>query len=131
MSAMNQWLLKSGGKIQLVMLVDIEEDKKARKHVKSTFASQKRVKALLKRFGNNKRKALLMLDEDQESNTPEIESDADMYESIEMSICKDDWVGPIKVNVELWEMGLSAPRKRGNRVVSTLLFCISCLRGCN
>jgi hypothetical protein len=86
-----QWLTKSKGKVRLVVLVDVKEDIQSRTARKKSNKARRRIKALMKRFGNAQAKDRSGIDYDADAT-----SDDEMYENLKSAIAVEDWVGPIQ-----------------------------------
>lgn len=106
---MEQWLCKSNT-VNTVILVDIKELEKPRPW-KFEGEAHERIKLLLGKYGNAKGKEMNNVDDipDKEDDDDEgDQSSPDMYDSIRREVRKhtDDWVGELKVTVEVWERGV-------------------------
>ena len=106
-----QWLLRSSGKVRLVIIVNIKEDVEARKR---TQGVQMRRRDLVARFGTSEAKEEVGID-DEDSD---IGSTEGLYDMIESSIMVDDWVGPISAVLEVWHIADNGPARRGQPIVS-------------
>lgn len=84
-------------KVRLVVLVDVKEDIQSRTARKKSNKARRRIKALMKRFGNAKAKDRSGIDYDSDATF-----DDEMYENLESAIEVEDWVGPIQAN---WNYG--------------------------
>lgn len=107
---MRQWLLKTKGRVQLVILANIDEDKKARNTLKKTPECSARINQLVKPFGNSQGRARHNeknpdYDEALEDMDSEASSNQDIYDSIEEAVQTHDWVEPIEASLEFWELG--------------------------
>ncbi|KAL4921328.1 hypothetical protein BDW62DRAFT_174473 [Aspergillus aurantiobrunneus] len=120
-----QWLVRSGGQVQLVLLVDIKEDGKGKVSCQKTPAAQQRLRQLIRTFGTHHVKTMAgfhgsdsgsssstanvsELGDDDDSDT----SDPDMYNAVRNGIMVSDWVGPLTVTAELWELRGGVPAVR-------------------
>lgn len=104
--------------VQLMILIDIKENKKARKSHWSTRACQKRVEALLEEYGNSE--ATIRFDRsDAGEECPEgNRSDDNMYSAIEEAVDIYDWVGSIEADIDFWEAGVRESRQWGPKIGS-------------
>lgn len=107
-----QWLERSGGKVQLVVLIDINEDIKTRKSRQNTKEAKQRLKNLLISFGTT----IARENEGIELDVCETESNPDTYDEIESQIFAEDWVGPIEATLEQWTIENNSLRLR-SRIV--------------
>ena len=107
-----QWLTKSQGRVRLVVLINIKEDIQSRTARKNSKEAPRRIKTLMKSFGNAKAKDRSGIDYDTDAT-----SDDGMYEDIKAAIEVEDWVGPIQATLELWHMADGHPRQRGDQIV--------------
>ncbi|KAL1999261.1 hypothetical protein VTN02DRAFT_4816 [Thermoascus thermophilus] len=107
-SDMYQWLTECSG-VQLVVLVDIKEDRKMRKTRWETPECKQRVNDLLRDFGNAEGKTRHGRDESvaEDSSDEDARSDEEMYKSIKQAIEVDDWA--LKDEETGYELYLSAP----------------------
>jgi hypothetical protein len=119
-----QWLERSDGKVQLVILVDIKEDEGARKRIQATRESQKRVKRLARQFGNAAGKENLGLRSESDMEI----SDAELYDSLKSEIMTEDWIGPIRASLEMWHLHDGVVTMRGPRIVRLSLISLEFLR---
>ncbi|GFF84011.1 hypothetical protein IFM53868_04002 [Aspergillus udagawae] len=125
---MRQWLLHSDGQVQLVVLANIKEDKKALAMQQKSDAFRDRAARLLEEFGNslgriNHADILERLTEacaQQESQATEIYERrphvGGIRDRISRHVQPSDWVGPITAELEFWQMAGSEPQRRGQRV---------------
>jgi len=119
-----QWLKRSGGKTRLVILVNIEEDKKSRRARLNSSEAKTRIRDLVARFGNAEGKRREGIDHEFDVE-PDVEfdgqsdadSDADLYDEIEAAIVIEDWVGPISATLEVWHMVDGTPNRREPPIV--------------
>lgn len=110
-----QWLEKSGGKVRLVMIIKLEEEKKST--IKSSAIDPISEE-------DNTRQALSEDDDSERDNeatgdTGEFGSDPASYEDLRVSCKTDDWVGPINGFLEIWRYDeVSGKMKQdGSRIV--------------
>jgi hypothetical protein len=83
LSDMRQWITKSQGSVQLVILVNIKEDVKQLKNRKKLRQRISRVRSLLHDYGNAKGIAMHQdTESSQSAETEETNSDAEMYAAI-------------------------------------------------
>ena len=130
-----QGLERSGGKIRLVILVNIEEDKKSLKARLNSNEAKTRIRDLVARFGNAEGKRREGIDEVSEVEPdvePDVEfdgqpdadsdadSDADLYDEIEAAVMTEDWVGPIGATLEVWHKIDGTPKRRQPPIVKPL-----------
>ena len=121
--------MKTKGRVQLVILADINEDKKALNTHKKTPECSARINQLVNTFGNSQGRATHNEKnpdydealEDMDDTHSETSSNQDTYDSVEEAIQTHDWIGPIDASLEFWELGPSGPQKRGSRVVRSYL----------
>jgi len=86
-----QWLKRSGGKTRLVVLVNIEEDKKSRKARLSSNEAKTRIRDLVARFGNAEGKRREGIDDegfDVESDV-ELDVEPDVEPNVEPDVESD------------------------------------------
>ncbi|KAF5015720.1 hypothetical protein F66182_12846, partial [Fusarium sp. NRRL 66182] len=119
------WLTKIQG-VNLVVIVDIKEDRKALQDVKQTTAFQSRVQKLVDQFGNLQARARdsdididgeVSADKGEENDDPssilsETATD-DLIKELETEIDIDDCVGPLSAKLEFWELGDGTLQQRG------------------
>jgi len=126
-----QWLERSRGKTRLVILVNIEEDKKSRKARLNSNEAKTRIRDLVARFGNVEGKRREGIDEvsdvepdvefdGQPDADSDADSDADLYDEIEAAIMTEDWVGPISATLEVWHKIDGTPKRRQPPIVKPL-----------
>ncbi|KAE8377304.1 hypothetical protein BDV26DRAFT_281932 [Aspergillus bertholletiae] len=114
---MKRWLLFSCGRVQLVILVDINEDKKPLLKQQRSCSFKHRAAKILKDFGNELGKSKhgdilsCICQGDKVSDTSSALSPELDYE-IDDIIQAEDWVGPITVDLEFWILKGSQPHKR-------------------
>ena len=113
-----QWLQRSGGKVRLVILVNIEEDVRSRKARQRSSETQRRIRELIIKFGNAKAKEREGIDH----GDSDVESDAELYEDVRSTIMVEDWVGPISATLEVWHMVDDTPKLRQPPIVSLQYF---------
>ncbi|KAI9376111.1 hypothetical protein BJX61DRAFT_460647 [Aspergillus egyptiacus] len=125
-----QWLLRSGGKVRLVVLIDIREDSNSRLLLKKDPAARGRLRHLVRSFGSDFARAKHDIHDpsDDASDT----SDPEIYDSIRASIVVSDWVGEISAEMELWELrdGVPVIRERTVGLCSTISTYILMILGC-
>lgn len=102
------WFIGTKGSVQLVILININEDKTALTRRKTTPEYQNRVENLVRQFAN---KAALsdMAVEDEYSDE---ESNPEMYDSLKEELDIDDFVGPIEAFLEVYEFNGKSPVRR-------------------
>lgn len=112
-----QWLLGARGDVQLIILVDIQEDLNALKRHRQTQEYRERFHALVVEYAHPD-----IIDQ------LELRDDYGVYDFLEDSACEDykdlkadinhiDFVGPIEVTLELWELKGDLPTKRSSHRV--------------
>jgi hypothetical protein len=112
-----QWLQKSGGKVRLVILVNIKEDIQSQRVRQRFSEARKRIRELIIRFGNAKAKDREEIDHEDS----DVESNAKLYDDIESTIMAEDWVGPISAKLEVWHLVDGIAKLRQPPIVSPLL----------
>lgn len=110
-----QWL-KSLPSVQLVVMIDIREDVKTLRKIRSKETVLNRLHDLVKQFGN------WTSDDEHDSGSESDRSTPDLYSRINDSTCSADFVGPLSAHLELWERSDGAPRLRQPAIVSSPLF---------
>lgn len=114
-SDMRQWLTKDDN-VQLVILVKIDQDRKALTSHQQSEKFNDRLHDLINQFGNEKARNSLGIDVNHPSS-----SGKDAYEGIKNTIEIDDWLGPVTAFLEAWQRwGKNGYRRRGKKVVSPL-----------
>lgn len=130
-----QWLTKIED-VNLIIIVDVNEDKKALQAVKHTTAFQKRARKLVDQFGNEQARARddcndvtdgEVTDNRSEGNDDpnSILSEAateDLMKELQTEIHVDDWVGPLSARLEFWELEDGELQRRGESFVSLIHF---------
>ncbi|KAJ9214273.1 hypothetical protein DTO166G4_4118 [Paecilomyces variotii] len=107
-----QWLLRSGGKVRLVVLVDINEDKRVLQSCQESQDARQRLRKLVRDYGNDFVKNKHGIKSYDDTDT----SDAELYDNIRAHIIPSDWMGPITARLELWEIQGSTPALRETAV---------------
>lgn len=110
-----QWLERSGGRVKVVIIVDIKETR-----IRRTDDTKERIKSLVATYGNNVARARYDLDVD----VPDSESTA-LYEEVENLVKVEDWVGDLKAVLEVWQFSKDKFNIR-QRVVSLSCPCSRC-----
>ncbi|OKL60532.1 hypothetical protein UA08_04305 [Talaromyces atroroseus] len=114
-----QWLLKACHEVNLVVIIDIKEDIRARKRTRESAESKKRIRELVAKYGNGQAQNKHNMDsedglEGSETHTISENGERDgTYEQIQSEIDIEDWVGPHTVNLEMWERAGRTAQKRG------------------
>ncbi|PTU17459.1 hypothetical protein P175DRAFT_0535790 [Aspergillus ochraceoroseus IBT 24754] len=129
LSDMRQWLLRSDDDLQLVIIVNIQEDRKSLEKNKSHNDAKDRIASLLQECGSEKGKddhsdILHWLSAttgrpagtEEQSTFDDSESDAELYTAVKGKLDCNDWVGPLTVELEYWELKDSRPQRRGDKV---------------
>ncbi|KAE8388324.1 hypothetical protein BDV23DRAFT_195185 [Aspergillus alliaceus] len=107
-----QWLLRSGGGVQLVIIAKVEEDKRQLDIHQKTEQFKRTRDQLVAKYGDDISREIYET-YDIECNPQD--SSADLYEALGSEIAASDWVGPISVFLEVWrlrdgEPSLTEPR---------------------
>ncbi|GAM34879.1 hypothetical protein TCE0_015f02754 [Talaromyces pinophilus] len=108
LSDAKQWLVKKSDEVNIVVIIDIKEDKLARREVRATPKSQERLRRLVAEFGGEEARL-----RDDIDSQPDVDSDNEMYREIKSIINVDDWVGPLSASLEIWELNGQTPQQRG------------------
>ncbi|KAL2870216.1 uncharacterized protein BJX67DRAFT_277495 [Aspergillus lucknowensis] len=111
----SQWLLRSGGKVHLVVLFNIEEDKRVLQSCQKSHDTRRRLRKLVRDYGNDFVKTKYGI-ECHDDNSADI-SDAELYDNVRMHIEISDWMGPITARLELWELQGGIPTVRESAAV--------------
>lgn len=133
---MKQWLLCSDGQVQLVILANIEEDERTLAQRKETDDFKDRAAKFVNDFGtafgkiihasllerlsdpSSQQEGQATEGTKQDSQTMDQPSFGAKVRKANREVKDEDWVGPITVDLEFWELKDSEPRKRGESVVS-------------
>ncbi|PKY00943.1 hypothetical protein P168DRAFT_293326 [Aspergillus campestris IBT 28561] len=117
---MKQWLLHSRGEVQLVILADINEDKKQLLKQQKSETFRDHAAKVLKDFGNplgrRKHTEILMADNRvyQGDRARDISALVErLHHEIDDVVQVEDWIGPITADLELWVLKDSEPYRRG------------------
>ncbi|GAM34881.1 hypothetical protein TCE0_015r02757 [Talaromyces pinophilus] len=116
-----QWLLKGNEDVNLVILVDIKEDRVILKKTTSALDSRTRLKKLVAAFGNDEAKRRHNNNGDNDTNDdvsgPTVTklSPKDWKSAVESQLNIDDWVGPLSAFLEFWELKNGRCEIRGQR----------------
>lgn len=111
-SDMRQWLTKDDN-VQLVILVKIDQDRKALTSHQRSEEFNDRLVDLVNQFGNEKAKNTL----GSNVGHPTL-PDKNAYKAIKDTIEIDDWVGPVTAFLEVWQRGgKNGYRRRGKKIV--------------
>jgi len=86
------------GRPQLVVLINVEENKGHREEVLSRSATQQEIRALVDKFAKSPLKAYYAPDSSPVSEDSSTKMDLEVSESIDPT----HWVGPLKVTLEFW-----------------------------
>lgn len=137
---MKQCLLHSNGQVQLVILAKAEEDRRTLMDRRRTDGFKDRAAKFLNDFGNPlgkiihesllKRLSEQSTQQEDQATMGSQEGSQTMDQSclppnlvkIKREIEDEDWVGPITVDLEFWELKDSKPCRRGQSVVSSSSF---------
>lgn len=110
----SQWLLRSGGKVRLVVLFKIDEDQRVLQSSQKSHDTRRRLRKLVRDYGNDFVKTKYGI-ESHDDNGADI-SDAELYDNIRVHIELSDWMGPITARLELWELQDGTPAIRESAV---------------
>ncbi|PWY92452.1 hypothetical protein BO70DRAFT_425150 [Aspergillus heteromorphus CBS 117.55] len=116
---MKHWLLNSSGRVQLVVLANIQEDRRTLITQQKTEEFKDNMANLLIEFGNTYGKAnhADLLERATKACTKQETNTMAAYEKCYQEVKTDDWVGPITAALEFWELDDSSePHKRGETV---------------
>lgn len=108
LSDAKQWLVKKSDEVNIAVIIDIKEDKLARRKVQMTPKAQERLRNLIAEYGTEEARL-----RDDIDSQPEVDSGDEMYGEVESVINVDDWVGPLSVSLEIWELNGQTPQQRG------------------
>ncbi|KAE8374441.1 hypothetical protein BDV26DRAFT_42707 [Aspergillus bertholletiae] len=114
---MKRWLLFSCGQVQLVILADINKDKKHLLNQKKSCSYRHRAAKILEDFGNERGKSKhgdilsCICQGDKASDTSSTLTEELDYK-IDDIVQVEDWVGPITVDFEFWVLKDSQPHRR-------------------
>ena len=111
----SQWLLRSGGRVKLVIIVKVEEDKLQLNVHQKTEQFKRTRDQLVAKYGDGMSREIY--------ETYDIEcnpqgSSADLYEALCSEITASNWVGPISVFLEVWRLRDGEPNLAEPRIVS-------------
>lgn len=109
----NQWLLRSSGRLELVVIVKITEKTDELRARQKENAFQTTFRSLLARYGDETVTAAYHVESDAIPEQTE-----DLYEDLRREIVTSDWVGSLSAFMEFWDVQEKTPRIRGNRIVS-------------
>lgn len=129
------WLTKIED-VNLVVIVDIKEDRKALQDVKHTTAFQNRARKLVDQFGNEQARARDGSIDDTDGEVTNDRGDGnddpssilsdtatdDLIKELETEIDVDDWIGPLSARLEFWELKDETLQQRGESFVSLIHF---------
>lgn len=109
----NQWLLRSSGRVELVVIVKITEKTDGLRARQKENAFQTTFRSLLARYGDKTATAAYNVESHAVPEQTE-----DLYEDLRREIVTSDWVGSMSAFMEFWDVQEKTPRIRGNRIVS-------------
>ena len=101
--------LSNRGKAQLVVLINVEEDREVRDEIWTRPETQLKVDTMVSKYGRPCVKAFHDPDESSESEESDSEIDLGIRECIDPS----HWVGPLKATVEFWRAINGKARREG------------------
>jgi hypothetical protein len=125
-----QLLVKRRGEVNLVILVNVKEDKAMLRDAQKTREFRVRLQNLVAAFGNDEAKLVHSIDDDDgdSGDSGDCDSDIEMSElssedlkyAIEDRLNVDDWVGPLSADLEFWELKNGICQRRGQRFVNLI-----------
>lgn len=110
-----QWLLRSGGRVNLVIIVKVEEDKLQLNIHQKTEQFKRTRDQLVAKYGDGMSREIY---ETYDIECTSQDSSADLYEALGSEITASDWVGPISVFLEVWRLRDGEPNLAEPRIVS-------------
>lgn len=111
----SQWLLRSGGRVKLVIIVKVEEDKRQLNIHQKTEQFKRTRGQLVAKYGDDESREIF---ETYGIECTPQDSSADLYDVLRPEIAASDWVGSISVFLEVWRLRDGEPILAEPRIVS-------------
>ena len=111
----SQWLLRSGGRVKLVIIVKVDEDKRQLNIHQKTEQFKCTRDQLVTKYGDDMTRDIY---ETYGIECIPQDSSAELYEAFGSEIAASGWVGPISVFLEVWRLRDGEPSLTEPRIVS-------------
>ncbi|PLB36136.1 uncharacterized protein BDW47DRAFT_109175 [Aspergillus candidus] len=107
-----QWLLRSHGRVGLVVIIKITEDLEGLRAHQQSITFKSTLQSLVSKYGDD----TAVRSFDVQSDAASRSTDTDFDEAFRAEVVTSDWVGSFAAFLEFWELREDRPCLRGSRV---------------